>query len=227
MTPTQFSASKRPVILNVATDHFVKGQARLVNTIRAIYPNPDRPAWMLWTEELPDHCPPHQERPYAFKAFAMEAARDLGYTLLVWLDASMVLRKRIDPILDYARGHGAWFSRNGYRNSEWTNLARLADLQVTAEENHQIEHVVGGAFAVDLTHPKGLAFYNAYLNLARNTQAFVGPWVGGIGVQHRHDQTASSVLCHKLEIPITNPPEYFAYAGSETDKTILVADGSY
>lgn len=113
--------------------------------------------------------------------------------------------------------------------------------------NRDIPHVVATCLGVDVRHPKGRAFLDRYYQLASTTSAFCGPWrntaapaMAGVATDHacgpcgppstlghRHDQTAASVIAWELDIPLVNPPDMFAYAGSQTDKTVLIADGNY
>lgn len=219
------SRSDERVIVNVSTGKYLPGQARLHDHIAGIQ-------GIFWQGDVPDGCPAHSERPYAFKAYAMQQVAMMGYRKILWVDASIVMVNRVDRIFSRAAEHGAWISRNGFRNSEWTADSAYSDLGVTREENHGIDHVVATAFAVDLDHPKGTALLQEYFRLASETKAFCGPWrnteenpCGGPGVLgHRHDQTALSVIAWRLGIPLTDPPAYFAYEGHETRETILVAD---
>lgn len=210
----------RHVIVNVATGRYVRGQSRLVDS----FPGFKR----IWTDTVPEGCPTHEDVPYAFKAFALKQVADSGnYDLLLWADASIVPGPAsLDLIWERLETVGYWISKNGYRNSEWTALSSLQYLGVTAAENDQIEHVVATAFGLNLKMEIGRKFLEEYYRLA-NTEAFCGPWRGGIGVQHRHDQTAASVIAYKLGMELTNPPEWFAYRGGEMEKTVLVAAGAY
>jgi len=206
-------------IVNVATGRYTKGQLRLLAAF-----NGDNKR--LWYGELPPGSPEHSEKPYAFKAYALKDAARV-FPLLLWCDASILPGPRaLEDLWQRIEAKGYWFSKNGFRNSEWTNLAALEDLGVTGVENESIEHVVATAFGINIAHPIGAAFLDEYFRLA-NTRAFCGPWTGGKGVQHRHDQTAASVIAHRLGMELTDPPEWFAYRGGETEKTALVADGAY
>lgn len=225
-------------IVNVVTGnnaHYLKGQIRLRYSMDKHAPDA---AFVFW-QSLPATSPSHQEMPYAFKAHALEHAKMLGHTQLLWADASIVAIAPLDRIWEYAQKHGVWFSKNGYRNSEWTAESAYpllfpmsgpnADawsLPTAKSVNSRIEHVVATTFAVDLTHPDGREFLKNYGELARNG-SFRGPWTGGIGVQHRHDQTAASVIVDGLGTPLTDPPQYFCYAGGEVEGTYLVADGGH
>jgi hypothetical protein len=198
---------------------------------------------------IPRAWPTHRQKPFAFKAYALEAA-SAGFDMLLWADACIVpIAASLQPIWDYATANGVWISRNGWNNYQWTAESAYIDLfgprwpsQVQA--NRRIEHVVAGAFALSLTHAKGKAFLAEYYRLASQTNAFIGPlwnsnhegFAGRPGAApcgppdvlgHRHDQTAASVIAWRLGVPLTSPPQYFSYKGGETADTILIADGSY
>jgi hypothetical protein len=116
--------------------------------------------------------------------------------------------------------------------------------------NRTIPHVMAGCFGLNVRHPKGKAFLDEFYRLASETEAFCGPWTnanyspsagppvasqppriapcGPSDVRgHRHDQTAASVLAWRLGFELTSPPDIFAYKGGETEKTLIVLDGSY
>lgn len=206
-------------IVNVSTGLYVKGQMRLLALL-----NGDAKAF--WSDRLPEGCPPHEAVPYAFKAFALKEASQ-QFTSLLWIDAAVLPGDRpLADLWERIEREGYWFSKNGYRNSEWTNHAALTDLGVTAAENENIQHVVATAFGLNIAHPLGRGFIEEYYRLA-NTRAFCGPWRGGKGLQHRHDQTAASVIAHKLGMKLTDPPEWFAYRGGETSGTALIADRNF
>lgn len=213
-------------VVNVATGRYIKGQDRLGRIL-----GPELP-FLSWTSTEEVGSPSHSARPYAFKAFAMKLAEKSGFRQILWADACIVLGPSpLERIWEQARENGVWLSRNGYRNSEWTANSAYPALGVSFEENYQIEHVVATTFAVDLDHPVGRKFLDEYFRLASETDAFCGPWTGGIGVQHRHDQTAASVIAWRLGVSLTNPPDFFAYrkpSGECADpETVLIADGSY
>jgi len=208
-------------VVNVATGRYLVGQERLRSALASA-----ATGGLYFSDMMPPGSPSHLEVPYAFKAWALKAAIDRGATSLLWADACIVPLRSLDPLWERIENHGYWVSRNGYWNSEWTAESAYADLSVTHEENAKIAHVVATAFGLSLTHPVGKRIFEEYFRLAQ-TRAFIGPWTGGIGVQHRHDQTALSVVAHRAGCVLTDPPEWFAYRGGETEKTVLCADGAY
>lgn len=211
-------------IVNSCARSHIPGQDRLIAEFRRQDPNV---AFMTWAEPmLPLGSPTHQEMPYAFKAWALKAAA-AQHSVLLWLDACMVPGPRLlEDLWQKIEKEGIWFAQNGWKNSEWTCEAAYPLLGVTHEENDQIEHVVAGCFGLDMRSAIGQAFLSEYLRLAQNG-SFRGPSYGDKGTVHRQDQTAASVICHRLGVQLSAPPDWFTYKGYETAVTCLVANGEY
>lgn len=174
--------SKHAVVNVATTGYYQKGQRRLVDAFAQL---PNRPALMAYPT-LSAGWPSHQQRPYAFKAYALKHAADLGYTKLLWADACILPIAPLEPIWARAAEAGVWICRNGWTNYEWTadsaypdlflDNPRPFDLEYAREQNRAIPHVVATTFALDLDHPKGKAFLAEYYWLASGTEAFCGPW---------------------------------------------------
>lgn len=235
-------------IVNVATTPgYQRGQRRLEAALRATgdicSSDPLSAAWFPW-ENLPQGCPPHRERPYAFKAYGLKAASLRQCDSLLWLDSSIVPVQPLAPLWERIERDGYWISRNGWSNYEWTAEAAYpalfgdwqGDAERLREVNRKIPHVVATAFGLSLRHPIGRAILDEYYRLASETDAFCGPWrnepttpCGPADVHgHRHDQTALSVIAWRLGAVLTDPPDVFAYAnrdGSVDPRTILEARG--
>lgn len=252
----------RAVVCVATTPQYQVGMARLAGEVERQelaemidLPSERRPrAMMGW--------PPHELKPYAFKAYALEEAADRGYSTLVWADACMLPVQSMEPLFERIERDGYWFSRNGWTNYEWTADSAYPDLfpesmaeygiDRVREVNRNIPHVVATCFGLSMASPQARAFLKEYVRLARDTDAFKGPWVNcGAGCNkhamhytnprygicgpadvrgHRHDQTAASVLAWRAGFQLTDPPEIFAYGkqGEPFDpKTIMIADGGY
>jgi hypothetical protein len=215
------------VVLNVATGHYVKGQNRLRDRFKGV-------DVLTWSDQMPSGCPNHRSVPYAFKAYAIQEAIIRGYSTILWADACIVPHGDLEPLWNLIETQGYWFSRNGFKNGEWCSDAALPLLEMTREESFGHEHVVATTFGLDVRNETGRHFAAEYFRYAKNG-AFKGPWkndkceassdarVRG----HRHDQTAASVLCHRLGMALTDPPAWFSYRGGEIPATKLIADGAY
>jgi hypothetical protein len=220
------------IVVNYATDSYHRGQIRLSRSLQQFDPT----SFQLFFSDIPN-SPPHQEKPYAFKAHALAQARDLGADLVLWCDASIVVIRELNLLWAKIERDGYWIARNGWNNYEWTarsaypDLFPVTPLEEARELNKRIPHVVATAFGLDLESEIGAEFLAEYYRLAQ-TNAFCGPWRndGSIGppdvLGHRHDQTAASVVAWRLGMKLTDCPEIFSYPpGAES--TILLADGGF
>lgn len=228
---------------------YVKGQWRLKSQLTGENTR-------FYTNGYPVHCPTHQDVPYAFKAYALKEAAAF-HDVLLWCDSSVVLGSRpLADLWEKIERDGYWIGRNGFTNYEWTATEAYSFLFPEAiktghweemrDVNKRIPHVIATAFGLDVRSQTGRAFLDEYLRLAQ-TRAFCGPATNSNfpGAQfsgnpakcapcgpadvrgHRHDQTAASVIAWRLGMKLSDSPEWFAYRGGETDKTCLVADGSF
>lgn len=228
----------RPCVINVATGRYVRGQKRLAECIEE-----QGYEFMSWTDRMPPGSPSHLDIPFAFKAWAMKAAMDAGFTTLLWADSCILPVAPIDALFEKIEREGCWISNNGWTNAEWTADSAYSDLNVTREENEGIKHVVATTFGLDVEHATGRAIFEEYSRLAK-TRAFCGPTWNSSNPEyrsragarpcgppstrgHRHDQSALSVAAWRAGVELTNPPEWFCYRGGETAGTVLVADGAY
>lgn len=213
----------RRCVVNVATGHYTVGQDRLTTELLKYSPNTDM---MRWANVLPPGSPSHADVPYGFKAWALFEALVADCDLVLWADACMIPIRSMTPLWERVERDGYWISNNGYWNAEWTASSAYPLLGISEEENWTVKHVVATCFALNLQSEIGKSALDQYIRFAQNG-AFCGPWTGGIGTQHRHDQTALSVIAHRLGMQLTNAPEIFAYKGGETEATLVVADGDY
>ena len=214
-------------ILNVATGRYVTGQHRLIAACQQHSPAATR---YFWKNEMPPGSPTHHRVPYAFKAHAIFWAQAQGEQLLLWADASILPIRSLEPLWDRIERDGYWIGRNGWKNGEWCVSDALELFGMTREEAMEQEHVVATSFGVNLASDIGQQIAREYFRFATNG-SFCGPWtakekdprVRG----HRHDQTALSVIAHRMGLKLTASPDIFAYRGGETENTIVVADGAY
>src|ERR1700735_3619574 len=104
-------------VVNVATGaRYQRGQARLLQAL-AKYGTATAVA-MHWGS-IALVWPPHAERPYAFKAYALMSA-SISHDLLLWCDSSILPLRSLEPLWERIERDGYWFSDNGYSNYTWT-----------------------------------------------------------------------------------------------------------
>lgn len=224
-------------LVNVANGRYLNGQSRLLREVERFDPSC---AKFVWTNDVPVGCPQHKDKPYAFKAYALQVAADSGHDLLLWADASVLPLRSLESLWERIERDGYWIARNGWTNYEWTADSAYSDLfpgiplDEAREENKKFPQVVATAFGLNLRTEIGRKFLEEYLRLAK-TDAFIGPWantncprekrfdyganspytMGPCGppdvLGHRHDQTAASLLAWRLGMKLTDCPEVFSY----------------
>lgn len=203
------AASGMRAVINVATGRYVNGQNRLgMECVR-------QDTRILSWARMPEGSPAHEQVPYAFKAYALKAASNEGYTTLLWADASVLPIKPLDPLFERIEQDGYWMSNNGWTNYEWTadsaypdlfsDLYKFADGRVPENFlndlrriNRTIPHVVATAFGISLKHPLGKAFLDEYFRLASETKAFCGPWI---------NRSYRPLDCYGDNYPVTIPSD--------------------
>lgn len=226
-------------IISLATgSHYMEGLKRLEKSLDGWGETPSK---LFWRDRLPPGCPPHHVRQYAFKSFCLKSAVEQGFTKLLWCDSCIVLNQPLERIWQRAAVHGAWISKNGYPNSQWTSDAAYpilfpgVPIEEAREVNRGIEHVVATTFALDLDHPVGRRIFDMYTYYGTQTDAFCGPWANTPTTPcgppecsgFRHDQTCLSVAAWRCDLELTQAPNFFAYLGGENDSTIALADGGH
>lgn len=201
--------SKRAVI-NLSTAKYNNGRERLRNSL---INNTDADL-MFYESESKVGSPLHIENPYAFKLYSFVKAIRFGYKSVLWLDASMVVIKNLNPLFEEIESSGHFMQDSGWKNERWTN-----------ENTKQKFGNDGIMFSAGVL---GLNFEN------KTSQEFFVRWYKameqgyfkGSHDDHRHDQTLGSLIAHDLEMEITPKDTYWNYGKEPLHKDILIlADG--
>ena len=236
--------NNRVCIVNYASGHHYRmGQQRLIRQL-------DHVLWkgrtMLWAEQLPPNSPPHPRKtqwaikgytPYAFKVYALEAARLAGNDIVIWLDASMVPIRPLEPLIEHIAEHGYWFPLEGWTVGQWCADEPRHMMALGWEESFDIPMVTAGAMGLDLRHTESSWLLEAWLGMCR-AGVFRGPWTNkGFEAStnprvrgHRHDMTCLSVLAHRRGMTGTPIPKFYSVGDSKLDyppEVCIVADGNY
>jgi len=168
---------------------------------------------MVWKNEFPPNSPTHQEVPYAFKPFAIQAARDAGYNKVLWMDCKCYILSQITPIEEALEKDGYWFVEDGMTVGEWCKDSALPLLGITREEGFGMNVIAAKHFALNFEHKIARDFFDAYMGYAVNDggEAYIGPWTNESGQAssdervrgHRHDQLCGSVVLNRLNMKMS------------------------
>lgn len=163
---------------------------------------------MVWKNEFPPNSPTHEQVPYAFKPFAIQAAKDAGYSKVLWMDSKCYILSQIIPIEEALEKDGYWFVEDGMTVGEWCKDSALPLLGITREEGFGMDVIAAKHFALNFEHQIARDFFDAYMGYAVNDggEAYTGPWTNEQKQAsmdervrgHRHDQVCGSVIHHKL-----------------------------
>jgi len=151
-------------------------------------------------------APIHRDCPYAFKGYAMQKAIEMGYTKVLWLDASMWAIRSLRPVFDHIRDTGYLLVAGAGNVGQWTSDACLKVFGIGRDEALKLHEVMGGCWGIDMTNPTGSGYFSRWMAHAKDGLSFPGDWTNSFHqvssdprVQgHRHDQSVSSLLAWQL-----------------------------
>jgi hypothetical protein len=176
---------------------------------------------MCWPPgQYPAGCPDHLDVPFAFKPCCFVEARRAGLESVLWMDASCIAIRPLEPLFDVVEQAGYLLFRNeDYVVGKWASDDALEALGVSREQAMAIPEVNAAALGLSMSDPRALTFLNAWHEAAqavvpfRGTRERLQTWDdykatkwnldGSVSVDprvrgHRHDQTVAGVLAHRL-----------------------------
>lgn len=223
------SAYRDCCVVNVAIGSwYPAGQARLHSSLKAT--GYDGALHLLGS--LPQGAPAHADSPYSFKTFAMREASQ-RYRYLLWLDASMTVRRSPEPLFGRIRDQGYLLLHGAYRAGEW-----MSDEMLRASGRDRAyfmarPNVVSGCVGVDTGSKQGRSLLEAWHALSISG-VFRGAWdnrdqcvshdprVRG----HRHDQSALDVVAADLGLVSEDRRGYFSLPEEHVaDQMLLLLRG--
>lgn len=198
-------APKRCVV-NFANNEYRSGQRRLAEAMRRHAPNIPL---LLWGSEAELFAPLHKDNPYAFKIYAIQAAREMGYEQILWVDASVYPVKSIEPVFDWLTDKGIFLEEAGHYAGQWANEVQLKYFNITKEEGMTMPMFSAGFCGFDFRNPISQEFFAEWKE-AMNNGIFKGRWEDS-----RHDMTAGSIIANKQGLlPLySKGGSFFAYIG--------------
>jgi len=197
-------AANQPVLLE---SNYAAAVDRVRTTLKASGYEGD---FWAWETEYPAGCPSHQEAPFAFKPFCFLEAVAQGYEQILWVDASIIVRRNLAPLFQWMEHHGYVIFKEDHSLGEYCSDAALEPLEIGREESFEMPCCWATVIGLDVRNPKARSFLSQWHALAIDGKTFPGPkWSGVFGWPrtasadprvkgHRHDQTAASVVATKL-----------------------------
>jgi hypothetical protein len=201
-------------IVNLATRNawYPKGQTRLLNSLKH-YGGYE---FLPFTDEDSVGAPSHRKVPYAFKLYAIKAARERGYKRILWVDASMWAIKDPWHVFERIVSHGYLIIEAAQWLGNWSTDASLAHWGLTRDEAMTIPMWSGGFVGLDFTNAVACEFFQKWWDLAHDGVSFIGPYRRNNEPDqrfrgHRHDMSAGSYISHKMKMEIEPNTKWFDY----------------
>lgn len=190
------------ICVNFATEGFFKGQQRLSNSLTC--------PKLMFSNYQQIGSPTHRESPYEFKLYAIEKAWEKD-NIALWADASFYQVGNIRKIEKIIQDDGYFMSEAGHWVGSWTNKFTRNYFKLTDEE----AKVPGGMFmfsagliGLNKQSPIAMEFFNQW-----KASAKAGCFRGNYE-EHRHDQSAGSIIAQRMGLKYQRGGEHMSYIGS-------------
>lgn len=219
-------------VLNVSVGGwFPLGQERQEKSIMHVGCTYD---YAKWTNVYPLGCPSHEERPYAFKAFALEWARNAGYASCLWLDSSMYAQRPLFPIWEYIEKNGYMFTMDGTSVSISIADVSLKKLEMTRDEVEKIPCLFAGCTGLSFIHDDGNEFLDKWKDFVTDPE--VNPPGSRFNknqewskdprcLYNLGEQASASILRHRMGLKSVPYGTFYVMGGHWQNGGIIVGAG--
>lgn len=186
------------VIVNFATKEYKVGQQRLMASLNG------HPMLMFSRYEVIG-SPTHQESPYEFKLRAIEKAFELD-PIVLWMDASMWRVGNLSRIENIIKQDGYFLTEAGHYIDRWCNSHSREYFKFQPHEHHFIMFSAG-LVGLNRDSEVAMLFFKQW-NAAAKAGCFRGDYI-----DHRHDQTAGSIIAQRMNLKYQRGGEFMSYIG--------------
>lgn len=194
-------------IVNLATNHFIKGQQRLFDSLMDY--NVLQPVLMLKSyAEI--GSPTHGESPYQFKIHAIEKAFEYD-DIVLWCDASLYLVGDLSKIEKIIINDGYFMEEAGHYVKDWCNARTREYFKLTPDDYH-FTMFSAGLTGLNKNSPIAMEFFRQWKESAL-AGCFKGDWSN-----HRHDMTCGSIIAQRLGMKYQKGGSHLAYIGPGYEK---------
>jgi hypothetical protein len=197
-------------IVNFSDGGFKNGQNRLAQSLKDFNYQGDVILFNYF-EEVGSKS--HLEVPYQFKVYAIEKARQMGYDVVLYCDASLYAIKDVMPVIYYIIEKGHLMEFCGFSAGQFSTDLCLSKFGLTRDEAMDIGLHSAGFTGLNFKNEKTSEFFDKWLQSAKEEVSFCGDW-NNLKKQcsdderclgHRHDQTTASIIAYQLQIERINP----------------------
>jgi hypothetical protein len=155
----------------------------------------------------------HLEVPYQFKVYAIEKARQMGYDVVLYCDASLFAIKDVMPVIYHIIDKGYLLEYCGFKAGQYSTDLCLSEFNLTRDEAMNIPLHSAGFTGLNFQNELATQFFDRWFKYAQEEITFQGDWNNNSKqcsqdercLGHRHDQTTASIIAHKLGMERINP----------------------
>jgi hypothetical protein len=196
---------------------------------------------LVWDKLWPPGSPSHHECNYAFKVHAVHEAKELGYTSILWCDASCTAFAPLAPMWERLERDGHVLIEDANPLGKWSSDRSLAQFGVTRDEAMDIRLMCGTCWGLDLTVERSRIFLERLRSLAspdnfngthrsRLPGLAIHPRPGSEGALvstdercwgHRSDEVYMSLLAKELGMQTHVGVEFIGGCGSVTERACI------
>jgi len=219
-------------IVNFANGHFKKGQDRLVKSVQE---NNYQGDILTFDQYEQVGSSTHQEVPYQFKVYAIEKARQMGYDIVLYLDASIFAIKDVMPVIYHIIDNGHLMELCGFSVGQWATDICLNEFSISREDAFEMSLYSAGFTGLNFQNKLSKLFFERWFYFASQKITFIGDWNNNQKqcsqdercLGHRHDQTVASILSHTIGLEKIVPTfMQYIYTGTEIkEQTIFGCQG--
>ncbi len=181
---------------------YPNGQRRLIESCKNFF------SGELFTFTSYDEIgsPTHKDNPYAFKLYAIEKVKNMGYDSILFLDSSIYPVREISEVFDFIEEHGHLFQKCGHPVDNWCNDNCRNYFNLSREESNGMGMFSAGFTGLNFKNETTQEFFKQWKESAEGG-AFKGDWSN-----HRHDMTSGSIIANRLKMNFEEE-HWFSYIG--------------
>lgn len=241
----------RVAICAVALGHwYPRGIARMIDRFHAVMPEMLDHGYSIhaYVNALPNGVKPMVVEGWDYTAYSAKAAAMLhswsgAHDIVILMDAAFYPTRDILPLVDHIEETGYYLCDNGATVGRWASDDCLKEMRLSRDEAMTITEASSYCVGLNLKHRTSRTFLNEWVNACLNPRIIAGahnncnpntPGVRNPGwisqdprcLGHRHDQTALSVIAHRLRMDkLTARPLFTAYEADADETTVLANRG--
>lgn len=197
---------EKTVVVSYADGRYTNVVNKLIRSIQLYNPGLDV---CVFQNPQEIGSPPHYENPYAFKVYAIQKARDMGYTTIIWCDSCLRAVRSLESLIKDINQSGVYFQKDGWPCGQWSNDRALEYFEVTRDQAMNISSIYACFMAFNFKTDVANEFFVKWKR-ACQMGIFIGRWKNDDKTEsqdirctgHRHDQTCAELLAYTLKIPL-------------------------